>query len=257
MVSRRSKAKRSTAEAGLADMAGFTLSTLDAQPAHSVPMPPLMSGLAEVGLFIGDVVEDQSILARLIALVAPRHPDAGTLAASLLRRFGSLAALLSASEQEMQEVLGKAPALHVALRLVQEAGLRLHRVRLKRTGVLADRAQLKAYLSAMLAHEVVEQVRVLFLDARHHLLADEMLGRGTVDHTPVYPREVVRRALELQAEVLVLVHNHPSGDPSPSQDDILMTQRIAQAATLMGITIWDHVIVGGGQLLSLKEEGLF
>lgn len=125
------------------------------------------------------------------------------------------------------------------------------------TTVLADEDQLYAYLRAMLAQELVEQVRVLFLDAHRCLLADEMQGRGTVDHTPVYPREVVRRALELKAVGLILVHNHPSGDPSPSQEDIAMTHRIAQAASLMGITVLDHVIVGGSRLVSLKEERLF
>ncbi|GEB81775.1 hypothetical protein AOR01nite_02520 [Acetobacter orleanensis] len=179
------------------------------------------------------------------------------MAASLLRQFGSLAALLSAPDQVMQEAVGQTPALRVTLRLVQEAAVRLHKARLKRAGVLANRTQLKAYLSAMLAHERIEQVRVLFLDAAHRLLADEMLGRGTVDHTPIYPREVMRRALELEARILVLVHNHPSGDPSPSQDDILMTQRITQAASLLGMTVWDHVIIGSGRLFSLKEEGFF
>ncbi|KXV62250.1 hypothetical protein AD949_12560 [Acetobacter orleanensis] len=217
---------------------------------------PFLSGLADAGLSVS-VPDDHKILTQLVTLVAPRHPSAEVLAASLLRQFGSLAALLSAPDQVMQEAVGQTPALRVTLRLVQEAAVRLHKARLKRAGVLANRTQLKAYLSAMLAHERIEQVRVLFLDAAHRLLADEMLGRGTVDHTPIYPREVMRRALELEARILVLVHNHPSGDPSPSQDDILMTQRITQAASLLGMTVWDHVIIGSGRLFSLKEEGFF
>lgn len=256
MVSRLPKSKGSLAKSELADIAGFNLRAEDLEAAAPAQALPFASGMAEAGFFAG-IRDDHTVLTQLIRLVAPRHASADVWATSLLRRFGSLAALLSASDQALEEDLGQAPALRVTLRLVQEAALRLHQARLKRAGVLADRAQLKAYLSARLAHEVVEQVRVLFLDAGHHLLADEMLGRGTVDHTPIYPREVIRRALELQATILVVVHNHPSGDPSPSQDDILMTQRIAQAATLLGITVWDHVIVGSSRLLSLKEEGVF
>ncbi|GAN67512.1 JAB domain-containing protein [Acetobacter orleanensis] len=237
-------------------MAGFKFQGKALETLSPLSDLPFLSGLADAGLSVS-VPDDHKILTQLVTLVAPRHPSAEVLAASLLRQFGSLAALLSAPDQVMQEAVGQTPALRVTLRLVQEAAVRLHKARLKRAGVLANRTQLKAYLSAMLAHERIEQVRVLFLDAAHRLLADEMLGRGTVDHTPIYPREVMRRALELEARILVLVHNHPSGDPSPSQDDILMTQRITQAASLLGMTVWDHVIIGSGRLFSLKEEGFF
>nr|WP_298795459.1 DNA repair protein RadC [uncultured Acetobacter sp.] len=256
MVNRLPKGKGKSSKSELADSAGFRIEAGDLQAVPPSVEFPFAPGMAEASFF-AKTPDDHATLTQLITLVAPRHASAETWALSLLRQFGSFAALLSASDQAMQEELGHAPALRVTLRLVQEAAVRLQRVRLKRTGVLADRAQLNAYLTAMLAHEMVEQVRVLFLDAGHCLLADEMLGRGTVDHTPIYPREVVRRALELQASILVLVHNHPSGDPSPSQDDIVMTQRIAQAASLLGITVWDHVIIGSGGLLSLKEEGFF
>ncbi|MCP1244474.1 DNA repair protein RadC [Acetobacter cerevisiae] len=256
MVTRLPKGKGRRSKSELADIAGFKLQTDAVQTGPPLPDLPFLSELAEARTLV-KVPDDHKVLTQLITLITPRHPAPDMWATSLLNQFGSLAALLSAPDQVMQGIVGQTPAFRVTLRLVQEAAVRLHKARLKRVGVLADRAQLKAYLSAMLAHERVEQVRVLFLDKGHRLLADEMLGRGTVDHTPIYPREVMRRALELQASILVVVHNHPSGDPSPSQDDIFMTQRIAQAATLLGITVWDHVIVGSGCLLSLKEEGVF
>jgi DNA repair protein RadC len=113
-----------------------------------------------------------------------------------------------------------------------------------------------AYLNAALARERVEQFRVLFLDTRNRLLADEAQARGTVNHTPVYPREVVKRALELQATALILVHNHPSGDPTPSREDREMTQQVKQAAGSLSIALHDHIIVGNGRWLSFRQEGL-
>ena len=107
-----------------------------------------------------------------------------------------------------------------------------------------------------MARERIEQFRVLFLDRRNRLLADEAQARGTVDHTPVYPREVVKRALELHATALILVHNHPSGDPQPSADDIAMTREVARAASALSIVLHDHLIVGNGRLYSFRREGL-
>jgi len=112
------------------------------------------------------------------------------------------------------------------------------------------------YLNAALARERVEQFRVLFLDSKNRLLADEVLGQGTVNHTPVYPREVVKRALELGATALILVHNHPSGDPTPSRADLEMTAEIKAAASLLGIALHDHVIIGNGRHTSLRRDGL-
>ena len=112
------------------------------------------------------------------------------------------------------------------------------------------------YLGAMLGRERIEQFRILFLDNRNRLLADEAQSRGTVNHTPVYPREVVKRALELHATAMILVHNHPSGDPAPSRDDIEMTTAIAQAANVLGVLLHDHVIVGNGRWFSFRQEKL-
>ena len=152
------------------------------------------------------------------------------------------------------EGLGETGA--AALKTVQAAALRLERAGVMQRPVLACWDRLIAYLTAELALEKVEQVRVLFLDNRNRLLADEAQGRGTVNHTPVYPREVVKRALELHATALILVHNHPSGDPTPSREDIAMTREIQAAAELMRITLHDHVVIAAGRWLSFRQEGL-
>jgi len=139
---------------------------------------------------------------------------------------------------------------------VQAAALRLSREELKQTFVLNSWDRLIDYLTVHLARERVEEVHVLFLDTRNRLIADEVQGRGTVNHTPVYPREVVKRALELQATAMILVHNHPSGDPTPSRADIEMTGEIKAAATVFGIVLHDHIIIGNGRHVSLRQEGL-
>jgi len=143
-----------------------------------------------------------------------------------------------------------------ALKTIQAAALRLVRAEVLDQPVLGNWDRLIDYLTAMLARERVEQFRILFLDNRNRLLADEAQARGTVNHTPVYPREVVKRALELHATALILVHNHPSGDPSPSRDDIEMTRLVKQAAAALSITLHDHVIVGNGRWFSFRQEGM-
>jgi DNA repair protein RadC len=139
---------------------------------------------------------------------------------------------------------------------VQAAALRLMRAEVIDQPVLNNWDRLLAYLGAELSRERVEQFRVLFLDNRNRLLADEAQQRGTVNHTPVYPREVAKRALELHATALILVHNHPSGDPTPSRDDIAMTEQIRTAAAALSIVLHDHIIVGNGRWLSFRKEGL-
>ena len=152
------------------------------------------------------------------------------------------------------EHLGDAAA--AALKTVQAAALRLVRAELAEKAVLNSWDKLVDYLTASLARERVEQVRVLYLDTRNRLLADEEHGRGTVNHTPLYPREVVKRALELQATALILVHNHPSGDPTPSCADIEMTAEVKAAAAIFGIVLHDHLIIGNGRQVSLRRDGL-
>jgi DNA repair protein RadC len=143
-----------------------------------------------------------------------------------------------------------------ALKIVLGASLRLARATVSDQPVLGNWDKLIDYLTAELAYEKVEQLRVLFLDSRNRLVADEVLGRGTINHAPVYPREVVKRALELNAAALVLVHNHPSGDPTPSRDDIAMTEEIRLAAATMQIVLHDHIVIGSGTWISFRREGL-
>ena len=139
---------------------------------------------------------------------------------------------------------------------MQAAALRFGRAEVMHQPVLNNWDRLMTHLNAVLARERVEHFRVLFLDNRNRLLADEAQARGTVNHTPVYPREVVKRALELHATAIILVHNHPSGDPTPSRDDIEMTQEIKAAAAALGVVVHDHVIIGNGRWLSFRQEGL-
>ncbi|GBQ90003.1 DNA repair protein RadC [Acetobacter nitrogenifigens DSM 23921 = NBRC 105050] len=186
----------------------------------------------------------------------PRNERPEALAGTLVSRFGSLAAVLTASEQALRSVAGVGSHLISALCVVRDAALRVHRAGLQDIDVLSNRERLYAYLSAVLARETIEQFRVLFLGSDDRLIADEAQARGTVNHTPVYPREVVRRALEVGAVCIVLVHNHPSGDPTPSQDDVAMTRQVTSAAAVLGLTVRDHIIVGNGRWLSFSDAGL-
>jgi DNA repair protein RadC len=143
-----------------------------------------------------------------------------------------------------------------ALKLVQASSLRMAKAEIMEAPVLNKWDRLIDYLTAALAREKIEQFRVLFLDTRNRLIADETQARGTLSHTPVYPREVVKRALELHATALILVHNHPSGDPTPSQADIEMTREVREAAAVLSVAVHDHVIIGNGKWLSFRREGL-
>lgn len=194
------------------------------------------------------------LMSRLLGFVLPG--DIGATAGAAVSRFGSFAAVLAAPESELRRVPGLGQHSVAAIKLVHEAAIRLSRARVSKQPVLDDPARLTAYLAAALGRERVEQFRILFLDDRGVLKADEVQAKGTVNHTPVYPREVVRRALELGASALVLVHNHPSGDPTPSRDDIEMTKLIRDGAGALSITVRDHIIVGNGRSLSFREEGL-
>jgi len=202
-----------------------------------------------------DALLDHELLEMVLFLALPRR-DTKPIARALLARFGSFANALSAPLQDLREIEGLGEAGAAALRTVQAAALRLARAEVLDRPVLNNWDRLLAYLTAALSRERVEQFRVLFLDTRNRLIADEAQARGTVNHTPVYPREVVRRALELQATALILVHNHPSGDPSPSRADIEMTREVKAAADSLGIVLHDHLIVGHGRHLSFRREGL-
>ena len=190
--------------------------------------------------------------------------DVKPLAKALIARFGSLAAALSAPLEDMLQVSAldnKGKALRMTadialdLQLMFEATRRMVAEPLKRTTVIASWSALLSYLRVTLAHEPREQVRILFLDKKNQLIADEVMGHGTVDHAPAYPREIMRRALELSSSNVILVHNHPSGDPMPSQGDIDMTKAIVAAGKPLNITVHDHLIVGREGVASLKKIG--
>ncbi len=202
-----------------------------------------------------EALADHEMLEMTLFLALPRR-DTKPVAYRLLERFGSFAAAIAAPHPDIAAVDGMGEASAAALKIVHAAALRLARAEVINRPVLSNWDALMGYLNAVMARERVEQFRILFLDNKNRLLADEAQSRGTVNHTPVYPREVVRRALELQATAIILTHNHPSGDPSPSRDDIAMTKQIVDAARTMSIAVHDHVIVGNGAWLSFRKEGL-
>jgi len=202
-----------------------------------------------------EAVADHELIEMSLFLALPRR-DTKEIARALLARFGSYAAVLAAPVPQLLKVEGLGEAGVAALKIVHAAAMRLSRAEVMHRPVLGNWEKLLEYLHAVLAREKVEQFRLLFLDNKNRLLADEAQARGTVNHTPVYPREVVRRALELAATAIILVHNHPSGDPTPSRDDIEMTREINRAAATLGILLHDHIIVGNGRWLSFKQEGL-
>jgi DNA repair protein RadC len=201
-----------------------------------------------------DALADHEML-EIVLFALPRR-DTKALARALIARFGSFARAIAAPVQELCAVEGLGEAGAAALKSVQAAALRLMRAEIIDQPVLTNWDRLMRYLTAELSRERVEQFRVLFLDNRNRLLADEAQQRGTVNHTPVYPREVAKRALELHATALILVHNHPSGDPTPSAEDIAMTREIRAAAAALSIVLHDHVVVGNGRCLSFRTEGL-
>jgi DNA repair protein RadC len=198
---------------------------------------------------------DHELLEMLLFIALPRR-DTKPIARALIARFGGFAETLAAPPAELQEVDGMGEAGAAALKAVQASALRMMRAELAEKPLLSNWDRLIGYLTAAIAREPIEQFRVLFLDAKNRLIADEAQARGTVNHTPVYPREVVKRALALNATALILVHNHPSGDPTPSRADIEMTQEVKAAATALGIALHDHLIIGRGRHLSFRRDGL-
>jgi DNA repair protein RadC len=202
-----------------------------------------------------EALADHEMLEMILFLALPRR-DTKPIVRALLSRFGGFAGVIAAPLAEMVQVEGLGEAGAAALKVVQAAALRLVRGAVMDQPVLGNWDQLMEYLVARLAYEKVEQFRVLFLDNRNRLMGDEVLGHGTVNHAPVYPREVLKRALELHANAVILTHNHPSGDPTPSHEDIAMTREILRAAEALRIAVHDHVIVAGTRWLSFRREGL-
>jgi DNA repair protein RadC len=201
-----------------------------------------------------DPLPDYELLELLLFRSLPRR-DVKPIAKRLVARFGSFAEVLSAPVERLVEIDGIGESAAIDIKIAAAAAHRLTRGSVSKRQVLASWASVIEYCRAAMAFAEREEFRILFLDKRNQLIADEVQQRGTVDHTPVYPREIVRRALELSATALVLVHNHPSGDPTPSQADIRMTHDIIAISKPLGISIHDHVIVGRNGHVSLKGQG--
>ncbi|MBV9199461.1 MAG: DNA repair protein RadC, partial [Alphaproteobacteria bacterium] len=194
-------------------------------------------------------------LLEVILFASNPRSDVKPIAKDLLERFGGFAELLSA-EPDALAGAGLGPAGIAALKAAREVGLRALRSELKGRPVVNSWDKLIDYCTAHIAHGLVEEFHILFLDRKNVLIRHERQQRGTVDHTPVYTREVVKRALELQATALILVHNHPSGDPTPSKADIAVTKDIVKAAAPLGVAVHDHLIIGRGRHASLRDLGL-
>ena len=198
---------------------------------------------------------DYELMEVLLFAGNPRG-DVKPLAKELIERFGGFAEALSADPDDLLQVPGLGVAGTAALKSVREAALRLIKAELRGRPVIGSWDRLIDYCRAHIAYGKVEEFHLLFLDRKNALIAHEQQQRGTVDHTPVYTREVVKRALELGASALILVHNHPSGDPTPSKADIAVTKDIVKAAAPLGVTVHDHVIIGRGRHTSLRDMGL-
>ena len=198
-----------------------------------------------------DALTDYELLEMALFAALPRR-DTKPLAKALLAKFGSFAEVIHAPVARLREIEGLGEASINQIKLIAAAAQRVAKSEVKQRAALSSWNDVIDYCRASMAFADKEQFRLLFLDKRNQLIADEVQQTGTVDHTPVYPREVIKRALELSATALILVHNHPSGDPTPSQADIRMTKAIIEIATPLGISVHDHIIVGKNGHASLK-----
>ncbi len=197
---------------------------------------------------------DYELLELVLFRAIPRQ-DVKPLARALIDRFGDFNRVLSAAPARLLDVTGVGDAVITELKIVEAAAQRMARARILQSHVISSWDAVLDYCHTTMAHRDTEQFRVLFLDRKNVLIADEEQGKGTVDHVPVYPREIAKRALELNASALILVHNHPSGDPTPSQADIAMTTQVQTACSALGLTLHDHLIVGKSRELSFRAAG--
>lgn len=202
-----------------------------------------------------EALADYELLELILFSALPRI-DTKPIAKTLLDRFGSFAAIISAEPRRLGEVKGIGRAGVVALKAVQAAALAYMRDEIMERPILGSWDKLLRYCKASMGYETTEQFRILFLNTQNTLIADEVQQSGTVNHTPVYPREVVKRALELGATSIIMVHNHPSGDPTPSQSDIAMTREVVEVAGKLEITVHDHLVIGRDSHASFKALGL-
>ena len=202
-----------------------------------------------------DAMPDYELLELTLFAAIPRR-DTKPLAKALLKRFGSFAEVIAAPRERLLEIPGVGESVANQLKIVEAAAHRLAKTKVLGRPALSSWAALLDYCTAAMARSQNEEFRVLFLDRKNNLIADEVQNRGTVDHTPVYPREIIKRALELTASAIILVHNHPSGDPTPSKADIAMTREIVTAAKTLSIAVHDHLVIGRSGHASFKSLGL-
>jgi DNA repair protein RadC len=200
-------------------------------------------------------VPDYELLELILFRAIPRR-DVKPLARLLLDTFGDFNAVISAPIDRLCAVNGVGDAVALEIKIIEAGAHRLARAKVLQRHVVSSWDALLNYCHTVMAHRETEQFRILYLDTKNTVIADEEQAKGTIDHVPVYPREVVKRALEINAAALILVHNHPSGDPTPSDADITMTQQIADAAQTLGITVHDHLIIGKSAELSFRAQGL-
>ncbi|MDO9413437.1 MAG: DNA repair protein RadC [Pseudolabrys sp.] len=222
------------------DSAGPSAGLAEAAPHYHGHRERLRGRFRDAG---ADAVSDYELLELVLFRAIPQR-DVKPLAKEMIQKFGSFGEVIAAPRKRLKEIKGVGDAVIDELKIVHAAANRLTRGQAQKRTVLSSWSSVIDYCRTAMAYEDKEQFRLLFLDKRNQLIADEMQQKGTVDHTPVYPREVVKRALELSATALILVHNHPSGDPTPSRADIQMTQAIIDVAKPLGISVHDHIIVG-------------
>ena len=222
------------------------------QPHYHGHRDRLRARFAETG---GEGLADYELLELALFRSIPRR-DVKPLAKALLARFGDTARVCAARVEQLTEVRGVSQKTALDLKLIQVLAVRMAREQVTGRPVISSWSALLDYLRAALAHATTEEFRVLFLDKKNRLVADEFQARGTVDHAPVYPREIVKRALSLDSSAIILVHNHPSGDPTPSRADIEMTKRICEAGKPFDIVVHDHIVVGRERTASFKALGL-
>ncbi len=201
-----------------------------------------------------DALQDYELLEMLLFAAIPQR-DVKPLAKELLQRFKSLNGVFHAEAEQLKE-LGLTDAPLTLLKTIAATHTRMAKQEIIDQPVLSSWPKILDYCQTAMAHETREQLRLIFLNRKNRLIAEEVMQRGTIDHTPVYVREVIKRALDLGAGAIILVHNHPSGDPTPSRDDITMTRAIVEAAKAVGLIVHDHIIVAAGKHASFKEMGL-
>jgi DNA repair protein RadC len=241
-------------EMALQEQAGLAFEAIVAAPAPS-PHAGHRERLRRRAAICPAALPDYELLELILARSLPRS-DLKPIAKALIARFGGLAAVFGATTEELRSVKGVGLVIAADLKLLHEINLRMAREAARKRPVISSWSALLAYVRTAMAHEAREQFRVLFLDKKNQLIADEVMNAGTVDHAPVYPREVARRALEVSASAVILAHNHPSGDPTPSAADIDMTRQVIEAVRPLRIAVHDHLVIGRDGVASFKALGL-